>query len=505
MVMERQARVFLLESRAVAIPVDLSVARCHSFAALGAAGVQELHAALYDGEGVEVASDRSPRESALVHVCPQAAENARTAPHYLVLTSVAGSGSVAVSEAESVPGVGEGFEGLFDELVAPTVPFREVEQMLARSRTALRARGLVATGEPVIRALPERGSMRLEVTAEPGRCYLGLARAGGGVEDVDLFLFDARGVEVARDLSRGPEASVEHCTRTDAVSQTHVLEVRVYRGEGAVGLAAFVGPSARADARDAREVDEAIGPARRRADAVAQLELEIASFLEDGFESPLVVARSAVITPGEVLTHDVVLGPGCGIVVAVGSDESMDVDLYLADGNGREVDADTETRSRAVVRACRPTARVMRAAVKVYGRDGTYALAVLRAPRRIVDEPGLRLAELTAEPRARGYRTVLEDRREVVEGTRTGGAVDVPPGRCLVVAVAGAGDLLDVDLELRGANDRVLSADSGPLRHATARWCAGSDVDRAETVRWHAHAYRGSGTLRVVVLEGDAV
>ena len=169
-VMERQARIFVLESHGVAIPVDLEVSRCHTFAALGSVGLRELHAVLYDGEGVEVAADAIPREGALVHTCPQATEGLRTMPHHLVLFAVAGSGSVAISEAESAPGTGEGFEGIFDEILAPSVPFRDVEQALTRSRTALRARGFAPVGEPSVRTLVERGVGRADLPGEAGRC-----------------------------------------------------------------------------------------------------------------------------------------------------------------------------------------------------------------------------------------------------------------------------------------------------------------------------------------------
>ncbi|MBN8615492.1 MAG: hypothetical protein J0L92_33160, partial [Deltaproteobacteria bacterium] len=396
-VMEREARVFVLESQGIAIPVDLDVARCHTFAALGSAGLREIHAVLYDGEGVEVAADAIPNEGALVHTCPQSVEGMPSAPHHLVIVATAGSGSVAITEAESAPGTGEGFEGIFDAILAPTVPFRDVEQALTRSRTALRARGLSPIGEPDVRTLFERGAARADLPVEEGRCYVWVARGGAGVDDLDLFLFDANGVEVARDLSRGAEASIEHCATETA---TYVAEVRVYRGSGAVGLATFAGVrgAAPAETPESREVGEAIGVGPERDDPVVELAVSVASLVEQGFDEPLLIARSAVITPGEVLTHDVVVGPGCGLVVAVGSNEAMDLDLYLADPNGREIDVDTDTRSHATVRACAPTASVLRAAVKVYGHDGTYALGVLRAPRTIEDVPSLRLAELTAEP-----------------------------------------------------------------------------------------------------------
>jgi hypothetical protein len=500
-VMERQARVFVLESRGVAIPVDLAVDRCHTFVALGAAGLRDLHAVLYDGEGVEVARDAVSGEGALVHTCPQASAGAPTMPHYLVVSALAGSGTVAISEAVSVPSAGEGFEGVFDGLLAPRVPFRDVEEALARSRTALRARGLAPAIEPRIEVLPERGSARAELPVEQGRCYVATARGGAGVEDLDLFLFDANGVEVARDLRRGAEATVEHCARDVG---GYRLEVRAYHGSGAVGLAAFVAQArvAPEGREDSREVGEAIGGGPARDDPVVALAVSVAQLVALGFEEPALVARAAVINPGEVLTHDVVIGPGCGLLVAVGSDDAMDLDLYLADPNGREVDVDTDTRSRAAVRACSSSARVLRVAVKVYGRDGTYALGLVRAPREVSDVRTLRLVELSAEPRSRGYTDREEHTLELAASGRDGRSFMLAPGRCLVLAAAGAESLRDVDLELRDADGRVLASDSGPAPHATLGWCAPEDAIAPVPLTWEVIAYRGSGSVTVRLLDG---
>ncbi|GAB4204342.1 MAG: hypothetical protein OHK0013_19180 [Sandaracinaceae bacterium] len=500
-VMERQARVFVLESRSVAIPVDLSVDRCHTFVALGSAGLRDLHAVLYDGEGVEVARDAVPGEGALVHTCPQPLNGAPSMPHHLVVSAVEGTGTVAISEAESVPSRGEGFEGIFDELLAPRVPFRDVEEALARGRTALRARGLAPVLEPRIDVLPERGSARADLEVELGRCYVAIARGGEGVEDLDLFLFDDAGVEVARDLRRGAEATVEHCAQG---SGRYRIEVRAYRGRGAVGIAAFVAQTRAQPARgdDSIAVGEALGEGPARNDPMLALAVSVAQLVALGFEEPVLVGPAAVINPGEVLTHDVVVGPGCGLLVAEGSDEAMDLDLYLADPNGRELDVDTDTRSRAAVRACFDTARVLRVAVKVYGRDGTYALGLVRAPRDVTDVRTMRLVELSAEPRARGYVEREQHALELGSGGREGRSTTLAPGRCLAIVAAGAESLRDVDLELRGADGRVLASDSGPAPHATLGWCAPEQALGPVPLAWEAVAYAGEGSVTVRLLEG---
>src|SRR5690606_28482475 len=79
------------------------------------------------------------------------------------------------------------------------------------------------------------------------------------------------------------------------------------------------------------------------------------------------------------------------------------LDLYLSDSGGREIDRDTAVQSTARVRACRGTASVLTVAVKGYGRDGAYALAILRAPAAVSTLLDLRLEEEMAPYRLRGY------------------------------------------------------------------------------------------------------
>lgn len=499
-VMARQARTFVLEARGVAIPVDLDATRCHTFALLGSTGIRSLHAILYDGDGVEVASDAVPREGALIHTCPQS-DDGPISPHHLVVLATSGSGSVAITQATSAPGRGEGFEGLFDDILAPTGSTSDVEQALSRSRTALRARGFAMLGEPTIERLSDRGTARMNVQLSSERCYVAIARGGQGIEDLDLYLFDGNGAEVGRELSHGAEASIEHCPSESA---PYVLLARAYRGSGAVGLGAFAGPRGQppADHAEGRELDEAF-TLERRADAPdLQLSVAVADLVEQGFGEPTFLVRSAVINPREVLSHDLVLGPGCVLVSAVGSDEAMDLDLYLADPNGREIDVDTDTRSSAMVRTCVSAATVVRVAVKVYGRDGTYALASLRAPRDVADVLSLRLAELTAEPRARGYEPRSSELLELAEDERRTGEITLEPGRCLVVALAGDASLRDVDLVLFDAEARVLASDRGPAAHATSGWCVAPSEPGPVVVTWEAHAFRGAGSVRVETLEG---
>src|SRR5690606_29037259 len=164
---------------------------------------------------------------------------------------------------------------------------------------------------------------------EAGRCYVAIGRSHG-VEDIDLFLFDSAGVEVDRDLGGDAEPSIEHCPRE---SGRHTGELRAFEGAGAVGVLVLVGPGQPSREAVAPGIDERAGVGT---DPSLAIEVLGAPLRGRGFGPPLFVSRDAAILPGEVRTHDVVVGPGCGVVVGAASHEGMDLDLYLADETGRE-------------------------------------------------------------------------------------------------------------------------------------------------------------------------
>lgn len=487
-------RELVLEDRGVAIPLDLPVGRCATFLALGGGTIRELALVLYDGEGAETAADSVPGEGGLVHACPQSDSGAKRLPFYLVLDAREGAGAVMVAQFGSELDEGEGFDGLFEGVLEPRVPFRDVEAHLARSRGALRARGFTPLGAPVLERVTEGAVVRVPVELEGGRCYVAMGR-GDGVRDIDLFLFDAAGVEVDRDLAGDAEPSIELCP---AAGGRHTVELRAFEGAGAVGVAVFAGPGQPDGA------PPVVSPGSEpEASTEPSLALQaLARPLQDrGFGAPLFVSREAAILPGEVRTHEVVIGPGCGIVAGAASHEGMDLDLYLADESGREVDSDTAVHSTARVRGCRATPTVLRVAVKAYGRDGAYALAVLRAPPAIDSLQALRLEEATAPFRSRGYAQVAAYEAEIEHGVRH--RTTLPPlsaGGCVAVAAAGMEDVEDLDLVLRDASGAVITRDSGPEPHAAVSRCAEGD----EALVAEVAMYRGAGRVAIRVLSQPA-
>ncbi|MBX3249745.1 MAG: hypothetical protein KF901_21385 [Myxococcales bacterium] len=446
----RVSRELLFEDRARAFPVSLPTDRCTTWIALGGGAIRDLALIVYDVDGAPLVRSSGRGEGALVHVCPPDGPER----HYLELRAREGAGAVVLAAFASGVGEGEGFEGLFDELVAPTVPFAGVEAALAADRQALRDRGLRAEGPPQYRPMGEGQGWRLPVRLVQGHCYVFVARGGEGLEDVDLYLHVA-GAEVGRDL--GPDAAprVEYCPAEDAEG---TLEVRAFAGAGAVGVAVYVGtrpddgpPPPRVERSTAEE------------DAADGLRRELERLRAQAFHSPIFLVQDATVRPSEVRVHDVTLGPGCGVVVAAGTPSELDLDLYLLDAQDEATvrDRDVRVRRGGFVAACPNEVRAFRVLVKAYG-EGHYALATL-----LGEFPSLAALRLAASGLLDG--TPLDEQWvEVVEGERA--TIAVPHADCLRVVAAGDHGVLDVDLLLR-SGDRLLSSDTGAAPWASLDRC----------------------------------
>jgi hypothetical protein len=505
----RQGRVFVVDGQPVVLPIDLPGGACSTFVGLGPASLRDLRMTIFDAEGAPIATDAVPGEAGLVHVCPQT--SAARMPCYLALEAREGAGIVGLAELTSAPAEGEGFEGVFDDVLAPREPFADVEGDLHRSETALRARGLARLGEPVIAAVAEGGSVRTSAQLEPRRCYVIVARAASTVRDADLFAFDGAGAEIARDIGAGNEPSIERCP---AEHETITVEARAFAGGGALGVLVLAGPGHDEAAPEgvARALDPAGAP--ESADPSLALGVSAAALAPLGFAAPLFVAEHARIAPGDVVTHEAILGPGCSLVMAAASSDDIDLDLYLGDDRGRELDADTTVRSSATVRACEDAPTVRRIAVKAYGREGSYALAIVRAPESIDDVEGLRLAEAGAPLRARGFLPRETFDAHLEEGASTTRTTEVAAGHCIAVIAAGSRGVHDVDLRLVStgsapsgreegsepdARGAVLASDTAPAPFASASACA--PAEQALTVTAEIVAFSGSGRVSISVMD----
>ncbi len=499
------ARWFVLEGEGVSAPLDLPTDRCTTFVALGGGGLHDLRLALYDGEGTEVAVDAVPGEGALVHVCPGAEAEAGEggyAPHHLVASSAEGAGALLVAAFTVEAGARPRFEGLFDGLLAPRLETAAVEARLAVAREPLKARGFVPQGATTLGTLAEGEALQRTELLAVDHCYAVVAAASDGLTDVDLFVYDAHGAEVARDIGQDAAPALHVCPLEGG---SHTVEVRAFSGAGGVALAVLSGPAEPrglgvdgAPALSGEDTAHGEPGTDAAVDPVAALQPVLAAFAARAYGEPVLAVRDGVIAPGEERVHELAVPAGCVVVVVAGSGRGADLDLYLADTAGHELERDTSVQPIARAAVCRPTAGVLRATVKAYGLDGRYALAMVPAPRLIDTDSELRLDEARAPLVARGYRVVSSSEVVLAQGERRALPLSIAAGSCAAVVAAGDAGFRDVDLFLRDGDGRLLVRESGPAPFASVSRCAQADEDLVIEVV----AYQGAGTVTVEQLQG---
>ena len=488
---QQQRRVFLLEGEGHALPVQLESDRCTTFAALGGGGVRDLRLSLYDRDGTEITVDAVEAEGGLLHACPQEPR----ARHYLVLQVLEGAGPVLVGAFESAPGTAASFAGVFAGVLAPQVPFRDVEQQLSRSRQSFRTRGWRLFQEPTFESVAEGETLRHAAVLEPGRCYVAMARGGEGIADIDLFLFDPAGAEIARHMEGDAEPSIEHCPEEGG---RYTLEVRAFEGAGAIGVMLLEGLGEdRAAPIRTLEPHVVSPPGQSVEDPVGLVGSAAAALVARGYGAPVVMVSDGQISPGEVRTHETELQAGC-VAILGGGARDMDLDLYLQSASGAPLDSDTGVRQTARVNACTEQPTRVHVVVKAYGVAGAYALSLVPAPRALADVGDLRLEEATARYLARGYRRVNTSQATLGRSESFTTPIDLLADTCIAVAVAGDREIGDVDLFLRDETGELVASESGPEPYAAVGRCA----TRRERLALEVVAYRGGGTITVARLEG---
>jgi hypothetical protein len=508
------ARAFVAPQQGVAYALDLPAAGCVTFVALGVAAVRDLSLVLYDGDGAEVAADRVPGEGGLVHVCPGGAREgdatrpepgrprrgaagepggaARRVPYHLVVRATRGRGAALVSAfALAKPGDAR-FDGLFDGILAPAVADGEVERRLAIAAGKLTARGFVSSEPPLVEQLAEGEATRRVLPMAEAHCYAVAVAASDGIADVDLFVFDPHGAEIARHLGDERDPSLEVCP---AEGGPHTVEARAFSGSGAVGLLVLAGPDlgARRNAPPPGAPTAGEEPTAPAASITRAADALVAR----GFG-----AARLLVTDGEIGTLETGAlsyraGAGCTVFFGAAT-AGTDLDLHLLDAAGRVIEEDTGVHTTARVAACLPAPATLRLVARAYGRDGRYAIAAVPAPPTLVDTRALRIEEASAPLVARGYAVRSQRTVALDEGGRLEVPLSVPAGRCAALAAAGAAGVADVDVFVRAASGRLLASETGAAPLARVSRCAAAD----EALVAEVVAYRGRGDVEVWLLEG---
>lgn len=480
-------RKFASDDRPAHWSFSRNVVGCTTIVALSGSTTGRLELVALDADGDLLGRDTADGEAGLVHTCtdPASTMDPRT---YLVAELTGGAGSVAVVVFESTSTRAPNFEGLFRDIVVPASVTRDVEEALHRVRVAAREAGQTLVGGPVVGVRPVGASLRAEFRLDASRCYAFVARAGEGVTDIDAFLFDASGAEVARDLTRGAAPRLMHCATSPGM---HSLELRVFEGQGAVGVIAHTARPpdeiATSPASDAPAVPVPASP-----EALVQGHAE-----RTGWGAAAYVARGATIGPGESQTHQVWMAPGCSAVTSAHVGDLADVDYRLVDEAGLEIDRDVGTAGTALLVRCGSEGVAARVVATGHAQHANYAIVVQRVAasgatdvERVRAEHARALVAPTASEALR-WRSAVIDPQQTWRTTTT-----LSAGECRVFAVGGAAAVYDVDLRLVNATGEVVASDTGPAPYAAIRHCATEDASLSLEVL----AYRGGGPVALLEL-----
>lgn len=482
---EDTARDFALEGDGFVAALELDASECTTVAGLGGARLLDLRFVLYDAAGARIVADDVPGGAALVHVCPLTSGR-----YWLAASSSRGVGAVVYETFVSAPGRGQGFEGVFGGTLVPPPPSEALGRQLEMAAAGLLARGAEVVDGPWVETLAEGSVARRTVSLTAGDCYVVAAHAAGSDRDVDLFLFDPSGAEVARDLRPGASFVLSHCAAT---SGPHTVELRTFEGSGSVAVIVARVPAPAADAGAPEP--------RRGFDPDVAVDEELATLERRGYRRVSDRLHGVALTTGAVATHEIVLSSGCTTLLVAGGAGVGDIDLYLYGADGSTLDRDVGLDLVSRVIACVTDQTAVRLEVKMFSGAGGYVLGRAISPLAIDGIVAARLDLGGAPYRARGFVTSRPAREvTLAEGERQIIDLEQAAGECAAFVAAGDTGLLDVDLVVRDADGRVLASDTG-----TRAWAAVSVCTSAHTsLRVEVRAYRGSGTTAVELLTATA-
>lgn len=474
-------RDFAFEGDGFVTVLELDSRRCTTVVGLGGARLLDLRFELYDASGVRVVADDVEGAAALLHVCPLVSGR-----YWLAASSARGSGAVVYETFASQPGEGQGFDGVFGGALVPTLPSEALGRQLEQSAAGLLARGAEVVDGPRVETLAEGSAVRRNIVLVAGQCYVVAAQAAGADRDVDVFLFDPTGAEVARDMRPGASVVVSYCAVSDG---PHTVELRAFEGSGSVAAIVARVPQTSSDA--------GVAAPAAGLDPEAAIEDEVRRLERRGYRSIGERARGLALTTGAAAVHEIVLSPGCTVLLAAGGSGVGDIDLYLHRSDGGALDRDMGLDVVSRVATCVSAAVTVRLEVKMFSGAGAYVLARVLAPANVREVLAARLEIAGADYRARGYVADAAIRRvSIAEEEPSSVVVHAGAGECVAAVAAGDEGLTDVDVFLRDAERRVVASDTGGRAWGAASWCAPSDDDVVVEVR----AYRGSGTAAIEVL-----
>jgi len=209
--------------------VTLNAGDCYTLAAFGGAGVRDLDIYLTSPTGQQLARDIATDSRPIVNTCVQ-----QSGAYRVRILMYAGAGPFTYQIYRN-PGAAAQATGLAG--VDPTV--RRLMDQFGGRMAARGFRPLPGVSGSGTLGRGQRQEFTVTIPTA-GSCYLFAGFAGTGMRDLDIYLRDANGAQLRRDIAVDPVADVKQFITTPG---PYRMQLHAYSGSGAFAYQVFQLPN----------------------------------------------------------------------------------------------------------------------------------------------------------------------------------------------------------------------------------------------------------------------
>lgn len=212
----------LMQNASQTVNVSLAQGVCYKFIGVGGAGVSDLDLHIMVG-GARVAQDTATDDYPIASYCSPTSTIAQ-----VQVFMYRGAGQFAYQSFQSA--------NVGPQVIVPQVQvndyianrMRQIQQQYAQGRNPV---------SPLMRGtLQTSGAQDFSVNLQSGHCYTVIGVGDPSVTDLDMFLFDGTGTQVAQDQATDNFPIVQNCP---SVPGNFRVQVKMYSGYGNFGLQIF--------------------------------------------------------------------------------------------------------------------------------------------------------------------------------------------------------------------------------------------------------------------------
>ena len=363
-------------------------------------------------------------------------------------------------------------------------------EMLDQYDQVMRQASYGPVGPVTAASLPPNGMTAYALDVRRGYCYT-LAVFGPPGSDVNLVVLDPLGRDIGHDVHPDGHPWASFCA---ARGGRFVARVQMVTGGGEIFFAPYM-----ARARQPADLASFFGTAEAQAQVAAidgdtmQRLTQLDSQMQGERFARVGDPAGLVLRNREERLFQLALEQGrCYAFATLGGPGTTDTDVYLVDGSGQRLQADTSTSRDAVVRYCSSQTANYTLQVRVFGGEGSvftvgYVQAAEGQATAVVAEDaapviaqtstaGAALDEnfalLDADMRARGYETLSTSQRgELAEGASQDFGVDLEGGRCYAILAVGDSGVREMSLSLLDGAGQEVDRDDFSGSRPTVRVC----------------------------------